>query len=154
MNIREYRENDSIVLKELFLNTINNINTKDYSIEQINAWSKGIDDLEKWNIRLVRNHTLIAEIDNEIVGFISMANDGLIDLLFTHPKYQNKRIATKLLKEIERLGKKKKYYTFSSITAKPFFERNGYILNKENIVRLGNVELTNYLMIKDIENER
>lgn len=38
--------------------------------------------------------------------------------------------------------------TEASITAKPFFERQGYIVVKEQTVEIRGVKLTNYKMIK------
>lgn len=41
-------------------------------------------------------------------------------------------------------------YTFASITARPFFERRGYVVLRENVVARAGVRLTNFLMEKDL----
>ena len=64
-------------------------------------------------------------------------------------KRQGKQIATKLCDKLEQYCKDVKSLTVhASISAKPFFEKRGYKVIKEQSVKVDNVYLTNYLMEK------
>ena len=40
------------------------------------------------------------------------------------------------------------------ITARPFFERQGYVVLRENVAVRAGMQLTNFLMVKDLHLER
>lgn len=45
--IREYQSSDCRELAELFFNTVHTVNARDYTKEQLDAWTTGKVDLEK-----------------------------------------------------------------------------------------------------------
>jgi putative acetyltransferase len=64
-----------------------------------------------------------------VVGFANLDGDDYVDQLFVHKDLLRKRIATKLMEEIEREAKRRsaaRLWTQSSITARKFFERLGF----------------------------
>lgn len=147
MLLREYKE-DCPILADLFYNTVHFVNKKDYTKEQLNVWASGKIDLNAWNISFSQHYTIIAEIDNTIVGFGNMTYDGYLDRLYVHKDYQNQGIGTKICDTLEYKIKTKKYTTHASITTKPFFEKRGYKLVKEQQVNRQGIYLTNYVMEK------
>ncbi|MFV0517924.1 MAG: GNAT family N-acetyltransferase [Aminipila sp.] len=151
MKIREYRQADQKVLFQLFYNTVHEINCRDYNEEQINTWAPVNIDLKAWNESFLHHHSIVVEKDNEIVGFADMDRNGYLDRLFVHKDYQGIGIATMLLENLENYAKENGILscdTYASITAKPFFEKRGFIVERENIVKRENVELINYKMSK------
>lgn len=148
MKIRKYQPSDCRELTELFYNTVHIVNAKDYTEEQLNVWASGKVDLEKWNQSLQEHFSIVA-VDNEtIVGFGDIDDTGYLDRLFVHAKYQRKGIATAICEQLEQ-AVPGKIITHASITARPFFEKRGYRVFKEQQVERQGVFLTNFVMIKE-----
>lgn len=148
MIIRKYKPLDCMVLAELFYNTVHLVNAKDYTKEQLNVWATGSIDLKEWNKSFLEHFTVVAVEDNIIVGFGDMSNNGYLDRLFVHKDYQNKGITTAICDELEKSVDTDKISTHASITAKPFFEKRGYKVIKEQQVERKGIVLTNYVMEK------
>jgi putative acetyltransferase len=92
-------------------------------------------------------------IEGKIVGFSSLATDGYLDFMFTHKDYQKHGIAANLLSKMEKKAKDQRndlIYSDVSITAKGFFERHGYIVEKQQFKKSRNKELINFRMTKII----
>lgn len=148
MIIRKYQPSDCKELTELFYNTVHNVNAKDYTKEQLNVWATGQVDLEKWN-ELFQEHFSIVAVDDEIiVGFGDIDETGYLDRLYVHVDYQGKGIATSICNQLEQ-AVKGDIITHASITAKPFFEKRGYKIVKEQQVERQGIFLTNYVMTKE-----
>lgn len=148
MQIRNYQSADCEKLAELFYETVHTVNTRDYTEEQVNAWATGQVDLEKWDGSFLEHHTLVAEKDGRIVGFGDMDENGYLDRLYVHRDYQGRGIARKICEELEGMVKAEHFTTHASITARPFFEKRGYRVKKEQQVFRNGVWLTNFVMEK------
>lgn len=149
MIIREYQASDCEELTELFYNTVHTVNAQDYTEEQLNAWASGTVDLEKWNASLLDHYSLVAVEDGIITGFGDIDRTGYLDRLYVHKDYQRKGTASAICDLLEgRIGGK--IVTHASITAKPFFEKRGYQVTRQQQVERQGVLLTNYVMEKDV----
>ncbi|WP_252232362.1 GNAT family N-acetyltransferase [Clostridium sp. ZBS15] len=148
MIIRKYKPLDCMVLAELFYNTVHLVNAKDYTEEQLNVWATGSIDLKEWNKSFLEHFTVVAIEDNVIVGFGDIDNNGYLDRLFVHKDYQNKGIATAICDKLEKYVCMDKISTHASITAKPFFEKRGYKVIKEQQIERKGIILINYVMEK------
>ena len=148
MIIRNYQPSDCKELAELFYNTVHNVNANDYTKEQLDVWATGNVNLEKWNESLQEHFSVVVVEDEIIVGFGDIDKTGYLDRLFVHTDYQKKGIATlicnRLAQEIQG-----DITTHASITARPFFEKRGYTIVKEQQVERQGIFLTNYIMIKE-----
>ncbi len=154
MNIRKYKSNDCEEIVKLFYYTVHTINAKDYTKEQLNVWATGKVDTDAWDKSFLEHFTIVAVENDEIIGFGDIDDSGYVDRLYVHKDHQGKKVATKVLKELENhavLNNAKKLTTHASITAKPFFEKRGYSTIKENIVTRSGVKLTNFIMEKYIK---
>ena len=148
MVIRKYKPLDCEALAELFYNTVHRVNIKDYTKEQLDVWATGSVDLEKWNQSFEEHYSLVA-IDNEvIIGFGDINKAGYLDRLFVHSEYQRKGIATAICSQLEH-AVQGNIVTHASITARPFFEKRGYKIIKEQQVERQGVFLTNFIMEKE-----
>ncbi len=146
MIIRQYKNKDCETVSKLSYETVHFINATDYTVEQLSVWANDADSLKARRNDLLKQHTLIAEISGVIVGFGSIDKSGYLDLLFVHKDYQTQGVATALCNGLEKDLSIIK--TYSSITAKPFFESRGYVVVKaQEVERLG-VKLKNYEMQK------
>ena len=138
---------------ELFINTVHNINKKDYTKEQLNAWANPKYDLKTWKKRFKKSKPHLCIFEDEVVGFYEYY-DGYIDCFYVHFKYQNCGVGKLLLTDVLELAKNEnidKIKVDVSITAKPFFEKFGFKEVRENLVKRNNVELINFSMEKDLK---
>lgn len=148
MELRQYEPKDCKELTVLFYDTVHAVNAKDYTEEQLNAWADGKVNLEKWNQSLLEHDSLIAVEGKLIIGFGDIDKNGYLDRLYVHKDYQGRKVATALCNELERIHQGKKVVTHASVTARPFFEKRGYRVVKEQKVERKGVFLTNYVMEK------
>jgi len=147
MIIREYQTSDCRELAELFYHTVHTINARDYTKEQLDAWAAGTIDLEKWDHSFREHYSLVAVEDGMIVGFGDIDETGYLDRLFVHADHQGKGVASAICDRLEQAAKGK-VVTHASITARPFFEKRGYNVVKEQQVKRRGVFLTNFVMEK------
>lgn len=147
MFIREYQLADCKEITELFYHTVHTVNAKDYTEEQLDVWATGQVDLEKWDQSLQEHYSVVAIEDGVIVGFGDIDKTGYLDRLYVHADYQRNGIATAICNQLEQvvLGS---ITTHASITAKPFFEKRGYQVVKEQQVERQGILLVNYVMKK------
>ena len=151
MKIRKYKETDFLEILTLFYETVHTINSKDYTLEQLSAWAPFIADEKKWKDSFLGKHLLVAEIEGVLVGFGDIDEMGYLDRLYVHKFYQSMGIATELLSHLEDYAIKKGRINLSvhaSITAKPFFEKHGYVVEREQVVKCRGVWMVNYVMEK------
>lgn len=148
MHIRRYRPSDCEYLAELFYETVHTVNANDYTDQQLEAWADGSVDLKEWNRTFQEHVSVVAVMDDRIVGFGDMDAKGYLDRLYVHKDYQKKGIATAICQELEGAAEVDKITVHASITAKPFFLSRGYKIVKEQQVYRKGISLTNYLMEK------
>lgn len=148
MLIREYQSSDCKELVELFYNTVHTVNAKDYTKEQLNVWATEQVNLKTWNQSIQEHFSIVAVDDDIIVGFGDIDKSGYLDRLFVHLEYQGKGIATAICNRLES-AVQENIVTHASITAKPFFEKRGYKVVKEQQVERQGIFLTNFVMIKE-----
>lgn len=147
MTIRKYIPSDITQVMRIFHETIHEVNKKDYTKDQLDAWADGSYDTDKWNDRLLKSFAVVVQENDELLGFGSTA-DGEIDLLYVHKDFQSVGIGGKICDVLEKYIDENVITVWASITAKPFFERRGYAVVKENNAVRNGVELKNYKMQK------
>jgi putative acetyltransferase len=150
VEIREYQPSDCKEMAELFYQTVHSVNIRDYTREQIDAWASGNLDLDAWNRSFLEHETFVAIEVSMIVGFGDMDETGYLDRLFVHKDYQRKGIAEALCVQLEGRNLSECFTTHASITAKPFFEKRGYTVVKEQSVQRRGISLKNFIMEKNI----
>lgn len=151
VTLRDYTPADIPAIAELFRGTVHRVNSRDYSPEQVQAWAPTGLDVERWTSRLAPLNVILAERDGGLAGFASWRPDGYFDHLYTHADHQNRGVATALVREVEHRMREAGVafaFTDASITARPFFERRGYRVVREQSVLCRGVPLTNYRMEK------
>ena len=126
------------------------MNAADYTSEQLDAWADGHVDLDACDNSFREHFTLVACDGKEIVGFADMDENGYLDRLYVHRDYQRKGVASSLLRELSQNVKTDEITTYASITARPFFEKMGYRVVRQNIVERKGVSLINYFMVKKL----
>lgn len=148
IKIRSLTPDDCAELARLFYDTVQSVNAKDYTQEQLNAWAVKDAEREAWDASLSVGHTLVAEEDGFIAGFGDIDGTGYLNRLYVHRDHQRRGVATALLNTLEKEFQVKRIFTHASITARPFFEKRGYRTVKKQQVHRRGVSLANYLMEK------
>ena len=151
MKIRKYENKDLTQIIQLFYDTVHTVNAKDYSSLQLDAWAVKEPDIAAWEKRLHGEFILVAEQNGQIVGFGTLTNTGVIDHLFTHKDHQEKGIAGSILQKLEEEAKRRCLgivKTEASRTAKPFFEKQGYIVLYSQLKPCRGLTLQNFVMQK------
>ena len=154
MTFRQAIISDLEEMQKLYVETIQSVCKNDYNTAQIEAWISGVKNTERWVEVIEKQFVLLAIIENKIVGFGTLKDGNYIDFFYIHKDFQRQGIADKLLAELELEAQKqhsKMITSDISITAKPFFEKKGFVAKAEQKnVRL-NVELINYKMEKQLK---
>lgn len=151
LTIRCFQPGDESTLHELFFNTIHQVNCRDYSSLQIQAWAPQVYDKNQWYQRMCAIQPFIACLDEQIVGYADIQPDGYIDHFFCHCQYQGRGIGKTLMNTLMAKGADigvERFYAHVSITAKPFFTRCGFELVKPQQVTIRGQVLNNFVMQK------
>ena len=153
ITIRNFHPGDAKALTDIFYTSIHQVACQYYTQAQINQWAPLPIDYPRWQAKFEQAAPFVAELDNRPVGFMTLAEDGLIDLAYSHPEHQKKGIATALYRHLETQARQQgiKLLTVkASYLAKSFFIKQGFkVLAKNEIPRSGEV-LINWSMEKHL----
>jgi putative acetyltransferase len=147
--IRRYEATDLDAVIGVFLRSIREVASHDYDAGQIDAWAQA--DRAVWSRRRLDRPTWVAVIDETVAGFSDLECSGHIDMVFVHPEYLRMGVAAALLHEVERAARHQRLAaldTDASITARPFFEAQGFRVVRPQVVALRGQQLTNFRMEK------
>jgi putative acetyltransferase len=149
ITLRPYRPDDAPALLALFRDTIRRVNSRDYSPAQVAAWASDDIDTVRWFGRFTGRFVPVAEEDGRPIGFAELEADGHIDRVYVSADHQRcgigRRLLTALVDEARRLGLAR-LFTEASITARPFFEAQGFTVLARQLVTCRGEEFVNYRM--------
>ncbi len=144
-----YKSGKETELWEVFYTAIRLGCTEQYSEEQLQAWAP--DDLDQ-NIFVEKMRAIkpfIASLNGKVVGYADLQEDGYIDHFFVHGRYQAQGVGVALMHRILEKGESfPRLYSNVSETAKPFFEKQGFSVVREQLIEIGDQHLANNLMEK------
>ncbi|MEZ8602684.1 GNAT family N-acetyltransferase [Vibrio splendidus] len=156
VRIRNYQVSDDKALWEIFFHTVRNVNVRDYSQQQVEAWAPSSFDFALWQKRMNGLQPFVAELDDCVVGYTDLQPSGLIDHFFCHHEYQGKGVGKALMEHVFTVGRVRgisRYFSEVSITARPFYEHLGFKVVNEQEVEMRGVKLTNYVMEKVVPSD-
>lgn len=123
-----------------------------YPTDQLNAWaSRGISYRQTIIERLSGQLAVGVKECGILLGFGSLDDEGVVDMLYVHKGRQWQGIAKAILEELEYAAAEWGYASISTISliaAKPFFESMGFVVNYENHAVRSGITLTKYHMAK------
>jgi len=149
LTIRAFQPGDALEIMRLFRDTVHNVNSRDYTPEQVEAWAPALMDEPRWHERLRANFTYVAEAGGQIVGFSELERSGRIATLYVHHRYQTQGIASRLLSDMETRARAlgaRRLTAEASLTAYGFFQRRGFKLVRAQDVDLRGVSFRNFIM--------
>ena len=131
---------DAPVLAEIFRASVEELGIEDYSEAQVEAWSAVAEDEAAFAQKLAGALTLVALLRGNIVGFASLKGANVLDMLYVHPAFARKGVATQLCDALEKLAAARKAVILTadvSDSAQAFFAARNYQPLQRNMVFLG-----------------
>lgn len=153
IQIEPLQKEDLATCLTLFKETVQYINSRDYDKQQIAAWINPKRTLTTWENSFKNHQGFKAVYSKQIIGFIDIDDQGYLDRLYVHAKYQNHGVAKQLVHAVENYYRQqqiKEIYTHASITAQPFFAHLGYQTIKKQVVEPNGVKMYNFVMKKQL----
>ncbi|MBO0333623.1 GNAT family N-acetyltransferase [Sneathiella sp. CAU 1612] len=139
----------------LYFDSVRDGTAPHYNEEQRKAWAPDVPEAEEWRKWLSGMTTWVAETEERLIGFMSLSPNGHLELAFVHPDWIGKGIAARLYKRLEAHARATGMTSLdsdASLLARPFFERQGWhVVKEQQPVRHG-VSLTNFRMAKKLVN--
>ena len=149
IKIKDYSSDKARDIADLFYQSVHAIDSLLYSSAQKAAWAPAPVDYEMWLERLNIKKPFVALIEGCVAGFIELDADGHIDCTYTHPDFQGRGVASALYEHLlarAKANNMERLYVEASLIAKPFFERRGFSVIKENEVKRNKISLVNFTM--------
>ncbi|RCS50516.1 GNAT family N-acetyltransferase [Bremerella cremea] len=151
--IRKAQREEYSALWQLFHDTIHKVNCRDYSPDQLAVWAPDKIEMSRWIDRIEKVNPWVAVAGEQLVGFADLQADGLVDMFFVHHQWQTQGIGKRLFQTINQQAKRLglfELYSHVSITARPFFEAQGFQVETPQDVTMSGVVLRNYVMRKTL----
>lgn len=153
METRRFKSGDEVVLFDVFLSSIRDIASHDYTPQQIKAWASEDIELNKW-AQLIRSlRPFIVEVDGNIAGYADVQSNGYIDHFYVSGNYPKQGVGTLLMSCIHEEAKNLRLHELTanvSKTAEHFFLRHGFHVVKRGFPVRRGVTLQNALMRKEL----
>jgi putative acetyltransferase len=149
--LRPFLPSDARRCVEIFRSSIEELASEDYDEDQREAWSARADDPAAFAERLSESLTLIASLDGASVGFASLKGLADLDMLYVDPAFARRGVGTALIDALVRIAQARgveKLSADASDSARPLFERNGFVAQRRNLVAVGDQWLGNTTMTR------
>jgi putative acetyltransferase len=147
--LRDYGDLDARAALDVFLRAIRHTASADYSPEQVAVWARDDIDVESWAAKRAAAGTIVAVVDDVVAGFTDVDGGGYIDMMFVDPRCARRGVASALLARVFDVASERKVYELSvhaSVTARPFFERHGFLVIEEQHPVRDGVSMVNFRM--------
>lgn len=153
VTIRSWQATDAEAIWQVYFLTTHESNGRDYHPELLERWAPRNHDMAAWSERLGNTNPFVAIVDEKIVGMAEIDSSGVIDYFYVLPRFQGRGIGRMLLDTLEFVAQTTgcgEIQADVSITARPFFEANGFRVTeaRANII-LGH-PAPNFAMVKPL----
>ena len=149
--LRPFLPTDTMALRDLFAQSIDELTVDDYDEEQRLAWAASAEDAGEFAKKLGSMLTLVVHMDGEYLGFASLKDNKTVEMLYVHPDFAGEGVGTTLIEALEKIARARgatELAVEASDTAVPFFERHGFRGVQHNSVPKDDQWLSNTTMIK------
>ncbi|MEM0895442.1 MAG: GNAT family N-acetyltransferase [Verrucomicrobiota bacterium] len=151
--VRKWQVGDELRIGEIYYEAVHELTRDHYNEQQRHAWATPIEEdpawAEKWRKRCERKDPWVAVADGEVVGFIEFEPDGHIDCTYVSPSHSKRGHMTAIMNRIFEEARQSnliRLYAEVSVTARPFFERHGFRVVRDNPHEVRGVPILNYIM--------
>lgn len=149
--IRYLSPKDGEAAAHIFFDAVQNGTADVYSDIERDAWAGTVPDVSGWIEKFKTISGFAADIDNQMVGFMTLNAEGYIDFAFVRSDVAGQGIGRLLYTALETHAIEHKIEvltTTASKKAQPFFERFNWQIDQEQTVKKWNIALTNFKMSK------
>lgn len=149
MIFRHYKKGEESLLFEVFYSSIHMNANNNYTEKQLDSWAPLFFNLDEWRKKIEAINPFVLIVDNIIIGYADLQENGYIDHFFIRGGYNKKGYGSSLLKHIINIAKEKNILTLESnvsLAAQRLFEKFGFKIIKRNKVLIRKEILDNALM--------
>lgn len=149
--LRPYLSADAPLLAAIFRASIEDLTAEDYDEDQRAAWAARADDEGGFGQARAKELTLVATVEGQPVGFASLKGADHVHMLYVHPAVAGQGVGALLYDALEKLARARgadRLTVDASDTARPFFERFGFVAQRRNSVPLNGEWLANTTLEK------
>lgn len=140
ITVRRYAETDADALGHVMFDAIRS-GTSRYTDAQRVAWMARVPTGTEWAARLAGSKGWVAEYGDAVLGFLTLHDDGYIDLAFVRASAQGRGVFSALYSALEkdaRAAGLSSLRTHASLMAQPAFEARGFhVIRHETVDRYG-----------------
>ncbi|GGI52903.1 GNAT family N-acetyltransferase [Oxalicibacterium solurbis] len=155
MLIRPFEVSDADVLADIFHASVREIGIRDYSLEQVEAWSPSKPDPKRY-LQQAQGRTLLVAVDDDgrIIGYGDLEPNGHIDHLYCCPDVVGTGVGSAIYAALENAARSVgivSLFVEASEAARCFFECRGFRVDTLNNFTINGVAIHNYSMSKHID---
>ena len=153
VHIRPYRKADADATLDVFRAAVHGLAAAHYDERQRAAWAPDDLDAVAWAVRRADADTVVAEVGDRVAGFSDVDRDGYIDMLFVHPDFARRGVASALLRSVLERAREGGATVASanvSLTARPAFEKAGFSVQATERVERNGVLLDRFRMSRPL----
>ena len=143
---------DYAALAEVMFDAVRN-GRSEYTKAQREAWVPEIRSGDTWTNRLAAQDLFVAEDENQIVGFMSLTDEGYIDFAYIRPTAQGTGLFRQLYESLEQHANSislHRLWVHASLMAQPAFSAMGFEILEEQSVEIGNQALRRFELEKSL----
>jgi GNAT superfamily N-acetyltransferase len=147
---------DAEAIGKLFSDTVRTVLARFYCPEQAEIWSAAGDLIPFWEERIDTCWFEVAvdESTGLLAGFCQMDAAGCIDMLYVSTLHQGRGVGVSLLAHAEMEARNRSLHWLTadvSLSARPLFERCGFVLLQEQHGVAAGKPFVNFKMLKDLD---
>lgn len=128
-----------------------------YSQAQRQAWMPAPRSGVEWSRRLDSQTVFVAETSAQVVGFMSLAEKGYIDLAYIRPNAQGTGLFRLLFQTVENhaiQAGERRLWVHASHNARPAFTAMGFSLIRKESVEIDDQTLERFVMEKRLRSAK
>ncbi|MEM6709206.1 MAG: GNAT family N-acetyltransferase [Pseudomonadota bacterium] len=149
-----YQPSDVGAIAELFHQSVHEGARRNYSATERAAWSPQRLPAEIWAERLALEFCWVADTPEQLIGFMTLEEDGYLNYAYVAPGVQGTGVAQALYERLEAHARKhaiQRLFCEASFLAQRLFLRQGWTTLEEQRVPRRGVVLTNFRMEKHLD---
>jgi len=152
MLIRPCRPGEAMALLALFQSPVHGLAARDYTPQQIEAWSPSQPDAafcQAWVRRIEANRPWVVETGGALAAYADLQASGLIDQFFVAAEWGGHGVGAALMRHLLAQARARgmaRLWAHVSLTAQPFFRRFGFVIEQEQLPVVRGVALRNAVM--------
>jgi len=155
MRIRRFQSDDLPAMLEVRRDSILNVAAKHFTLDRAHAWASAqrASNHASQHERFAQSATWVALWDERLAGYSNLRADGYVDTMFVHSEFQGRGLATALLDALENFARSKgmtRLFSDVSVGARPYFEKRGFSVDKNQQVFFADGAVYGFKMEKSL----